>query len=277
MAETASQIGTVPAQQIIDGADTGLFQRRLGGGANSPDDANRFLFQKSFRLPPPDDGKTARFIQIRRNLRQKFVMRKTHRSGQAQFGFHIADKACEEDGRGCAVEAGGAGEVEERFVQAEGFDSGRQPFHHRPDGTGSFHVGGEAGFHDHGLRAEFQGLKHRHGGSHAGDAGDVAAGGNDAAGAAADDDGQVAEGGVVAFLDARVEGVAIHVGDGKLGQFGVGKQSRAPAGGAPAGGGFEYGEAIAAEGGHDFWECRGFWGPRERVCYGGRYHAWDGG
>ena len=37
------------------------------------------------------------------------------------------------------------------------------------------------------------------------------------------------------------------MGDGKLGEFGVGNQSRAPAGGAPLGGGIELGKAVAAE------------------------------
>ena len=54
------------------------------------------------------------------------------------------------------------------------------------------------------------------------DAGDVAAGGNDAAFAAAYYDGFVADIGVVAFFDAGVEGIAIHVGGGQFEQFGVG-------------------------------------------------------
>ena len=54
------------------------------------------------------------------------------------------------------------------------------------------------------------------------DAGDVAAGGNDAAFAAADYDWLVADIRVVAFFDAGVEGIAIHVGGGEIEEFWVG-------------------------------------------------------
>ena len=132
-------------------------------------------------------------------------------SSSIRFG-----QAGEHHGGGRAVQARGAGEVEERLVQREGLDGGGQIFHHGADlARDGFDVDRHAGLHDHGLGAELQGLEHRHGGADALDAGDVAAGGDDAARAAADDHGLVAQGGVVALFDAGIEGVAIHVGDGE--------------------------------------------------------------
>ena len=89
------------------------------------------------------------------------------------------------------MQAFGSGQVEEGLIEGQRFDGGGEGFHHGPDRAGSLDVGGEAGFYDHGGGAEFQGLKHRHRGPHAGNAGDVAAGGNDPPGAAADDHGVI--------------------------------------------------------------------------------------
>ena len=161
-------------------------------------------------------------------------------------------------GGALAVQALRSGEVEERLVEGEGFDDRGEAVHHRADRAAGLDVGGEAGVHDLGVGAEFQGLEHRHGGSHALDAGEVAGGGDDAAAAAADDDGAVAEGGVVALLDAREEGVAIHVGDGEAVQLGVVESARRAAGGAAAAA-FELGQAVTAEGWHD---RRISWGVR---------------
>ncbi len=100
-------------------------------------------------------------------------------------------------------------------------------FHQGADGAACFDIGGEAGFDDDGLGAQFQGLKHRHGGADAVDAGEVAAGGDDPPGAAADDDGLVPQGRIVALFDAGIKGVAVHVGDGEGFKLGMGKQTGA--------------------------------------------------
>jgi hypothetical protein len=96
------------------------------------------------------------------------------------------------------------------------------------------------------LRAELQRLEHGHGAAHAGHAGDVAGGGDNAAVAAADDDGVVGELRPVAFFDAGVEGVAVDMGDGEGEELGVAQGAGAAARGAN-GAGRGGVEAIPAE------------------------------
>ena len=81
------------------------------------------------------------------------------------------------------------------------------------------------------------------------DACDVAAGGNDAAVAVADDDWLVADIGVVALFYAGVEGVAIHVGGGEVEEFGMRQQAGAAAFWTAAGG-FDFNQAVSADRGH---------------------------
>ena len=69
------------------------------------------------------------------------------------------------------------------------------------------------------MRAQGQRLEHRHGGAHAVEARHIAAGGDHAALAAADDHRQVGEPGIVALLDAGIEGVAVDMGDRQRIQF----------------------------------------------------------
>src|SRR5690606_33485184 len=68
--------------------------------------------------------------------------------------------------------------------------------------------------------------------------------------AAADDQGMVAQLWIVALFDRSIEGVAIHMGDGKAVELGVRQHTRRPASGAtlPCRKG---GQTIAAKGGHD--------------------------
>ena len=82
------------------------------------------------------------------------------------------------------------------------------------------------------------------------DAGDVAGGGDDAAVAAAYYDGFIADIRVVAFFDAGVEGIAIHVGSGQIEEFGMRQQAGAVAFWATAGG-FDFNQAITADSGHN--------------------------
>ena len=77
------------------------------------------------------------------------------------------------------------------------------------------------------------------------DAGDVTAGGNDAAFAAADYYGVVADIGVVALFDAGVESIAIHVGGGQVEEFGMRQQTWAAAFWTAAGG-FDFNQTITA-------------------------------
>ena len=108
----------------------------------------------------------------------------------------------------------GAFEIDESLVQTERFDGGGEGVHEFADIAGNGGVDIHAAAHDHCFGAEFHGLEHGHGGADAVDAGDVATGGHDAAFAAAYYYWLVADIGVVAFFDAGVEGIAIHVGSG---------------------------------------------------------------
>ncbi len=112
------------------------------------------------------------------------------------------------------------------------------------DGDIFLHVGPD----HHRVGAGFQRLEHRHGRAHAERAGDVAGGGDDAALAAADDDRLVGEGGIVAFLDGGVEGVAVDMGDGKHVALGMTDKARAAADAAAArGGAGRLDETVAAK------------------------------
>ena len=67
--------------------------------------------------------------------------------------------------------------------------------------------------------------------------------------AAADDDGLVADIGVIAFFYTGIKGIAIHVGDGKGGEFRVGQHARRAAGGtSPCG--FKTFQTITAKSRH---------------------------
>ena len=230
LAKARGQIHAVPAQKVTDGADARLFQRGLHCRAHAPENAHRSGAQKGFGLGRADDGKAARFVEIGGDFGQKLVVREADRAGDAQFLLHPLGEAGEQDGRRRAVQAGGAGEIQKRLIQREGFDGGSQILHHRADGAADLDIAGHAGFDDHRFGAEFERLKHRHRRAHAMDAGDVAAGGDDATGAAADDQWLVGKAGIVALFDRGVEGIAIHMGDGEAEQIGVRQQARAATG-----------------------------------------------
>jgi hypothetical protein len=181
-AEAGAKVGAVPAQEVGDGADACLFQRGLGRGADAPDDADGLGFRKASVSALADHREAAGLVEVGGDLGEELVVRQADGAGEAQFILHPFGQPGQQDGGGCAVQAGGAGEVEEGLVQREGFDGGGQLLHHRADGAGGFGVGGQAGFDDHRLGAELQGLEHRHGRADALDAGDVAAGRDDAAG-----------------------------------------------------------------------------------------------
>ena len=175
-------------------------------------------------------------------------MGQTDGGGDANFCFDAADQAGELGGGGFAVQTFGAGEVEERFIEAERFDDGGELEEQVLDLARDLDIGGHAGFDDDGVGAELEGLEHRHGGADALDAGDVAAGGDDTALAAADDDGVIGEVGIVALLDAGIEGIAIDMGDGEAVKLGVVEEAGGAADVAAAGADGRPGQAISTKG-----------------------------
>jgi hypothetical protein len=104
--------------------------------------------------------------------------------------------------------------------------------------------------HHLGMRAQPPRFEHRHRRAHAEGARDIAGGGDHAAMAAADDHRLVAQRGIVALLDRRIEGVAIHMGDGEPHQLGVPHEPRRPAGGAARAAFGDIGKTVAAEAAH---------------------------
>ena len=103
-----------------------------------------------------------------------------------------------------------------------------------------------------GMGAQPPRLEHRHRRAHPEGARDIAGGGDDAAMAAADDDGLVAQRGIVALLDRRIEGVAVHMRDGEPGELWMAGKPRRAAGGAARARGRDIGKTVAAEAAHRF-------------------------
>ena len=119
------------------------------------------------------------------------------------------------------MQALGAGKVEKGLVDRERFDQRRQFLHQLADLAADLGVFGHVGRQDDRFGTGGQRLEHRHGRADAANAGDIAAGRDDAALAAADDQRLVAQGGIVALFDGGIEGIAIEMGDRERVQFGM--------------------------------------------------------
>ena len=141
----------------------------------------------------------------------------------------------------------GARQIEKRLVDRERLDQRRQRLHraaHLAADADIFrHVGSD---HD-GNRTQRQRLEHRHRRAHAIGPRDVAGGRDDAALAAADDDGLVGQIGIVAFLDSRVKRIAVDMGERQRCQCVMANQARRSAGQAAFGSEGLIGQAVAAE------------------------------
>jgi len=246
--ETRGEVFAVAVEEITDGAQTGLFKAGLHGGANAPDDLDGLGPEECGGVRLAQDREAARLVEIGGDLGEELVVGQTDGGGNADFGLDAADQAGKLGGGGLAVEPLGASEIEKGFVEAERFDDRGEALHQRFDLAGDVHIGAHPGGDDDGVGAQLEGLKHRHGGTHALNAGNVAAGGDDPALAAADDDGVIGEGGIVAFLDAGIEGIAIDMGDGEGVEFGVMEEARGAAEVAAAGPERGPGQAVATEG-----------------------------
>jgi len=212
-----------------------------------------FEARKDIGLLATDDGEAARLVEIGGDLGEELVVGEADGNGDADFVLDALCEAAHADGGACVMQPLGAGEIEKGLVDGDGFDKRRQVAHQRADIARDACIFCHVGFHDDGFRAGGERLEHGHGGAHAADARDVAAGGDDAARAAADDEGLVAKLRIVALLDGGIEGVAIHVGDGKRVKLGMEEKAR-PAAGRATLRALRHGrEAVAAEalrGGH---------------------------
>ena len=148
---------------------------------------------------------------------------------------------------GAPCSACGAGQVQHGLVDRQRLHERRQVLHQGADVPGGGGVFRHVGADDLGIRAGLQRLPHRHGAADAMHAGDVAGRRDDAAHAAADDDGAAGQLRPVALLHAGEEGVAVHVGNGEGEQLGMAHDPAGAAGGAGWAG--RRRTAIAAEAG----------------------------
>ena len=144
-------------------------------------------------------------------------------------------EAGQHDGGGGAVQRLGARQVQHRLVDRQRLHQRRQFVHQRAHLAGGGGVFFEVRLDDDRVGAGLQRLEHRHGAFHAVYTGDIAGGGDHAAGAAADDHRARLQLRPVAFLDAGVERVAVDMGDGQPQQGAVMHQRAAARRAAVAG------------------------------------------
>ena len=195
-----------------------------------------------------EDGEAARLVAAGGDLGEQPVRREADRDGDPDLRLDAVGEAGEDGGGGRFVQGGGAAEVHDGFVDRERLHEGGEFAHEGAHVAGGGGVFGEVGADDDGVGAEFERLEHGLRAVDAVEAGDVAGGADDAAGAAADDHRQAREFRAVALLDAGEEGVAVDVGDGEVEQVGMRDD---PAGAAErARLRRHFATAIAAEGGH---------------------------
>lgn len=217
-----------------------------GGATDPPDDSHRLFRQEIGGFRAADDGEAAGFVEFGCHLGEELVVREPDGDGEVELALDAPLEPGEQDrGRG-PVQAFGAGEIEEGFIERERFDEGGKLGHHRADLARDLDVMGHAGFDHDGFGAASAGLEHRHGGPDPAGAGEVAGGGDHAALAAADDERHIRKLRIVPLFDRSVERVAIHVRNGEVAEFRVAEDARTAALRAPAGLG-PFGEAISAE------------------------------
>ena len=247
----------IPAQQVFEGADARALQRVLTGLSDAPDHPHRPWPEKLLRLGLADHREAMRLVEIRGDLGEELVVAEADRAGHAQLVLHPLHEPRQHHRRWRTVQALGSGQVEKRLVERQRLDRRGQLFHEAADLFRRLGIERHARLQHHRVGAEVERLEHRHGRPHAADAGHVAGGRHDAAPATADDHRLVGELGVFAFLDAGIEGVAIHVGDREAAQLVMAHDPWPPAGGA-AGAALEFGETVTTKRRHG-WSIAAEW------------------
>src|SRR5690606_1249320 len=123
----------LPPGEIVEAADAGGLQRRLPGRPDAPDHPDRLARQESRRIAPPDYREAARLVEVGGDLGEELVVRQADRAREPQLSLHPIEEPREKYRRRRPVQTLGAGEVEERLVERQGFDDGGEFIHHRPD------------------------------------------------------------------------------------------------------------------------------------------------
>ena len=198
-------------------------------------------------LGPADHGEATRLVQVGGDLGQELVVAEADGDGDGELVLHPPREPRERRRRARPVKRFGAREVHEGLVDGEWLHQRRTRQHQRADLATHRRVLLHVGPDDGRLGAGLERLEHGHGGAHAVGPGDIAAGGDHAPVAPADDHGAVAQLRPVALLDGGVEGVAVEMGDGEAVKLRVAQDARRPAGRAGAGTGVRPMAAIAAE------------------------------
>ncbi len=222
--------------------------RASSGLANAPDQRNRLAGQKGLGVTTAEHAVAVRLVQVGGDLGERLVVAKP--DGDRQV-FLLLDALRERRQGACrwaAMQRLGSGEIEEGLVDRERLDQRRGLQHELADVPADGAVLAHLRLDHHGVRAELQGLEHRHGRAHAIEARDVAGGRDDAPPAAADDHRLVLQLRPVALLHRGVEGIAVDMSNRERAQFGMAQEAPASALTAARTGSWVQAQAVAAEG-----------------------------
>ncbi len=111
------QVLAITARDIGNRPDPVSLQRLAHSGANAPDNPDLLLLQKIKRLNLTDHRHTSRLIQVRRDLGQKLVVRKSDGTGNPQFLLHLLYQPRHLHHGWGTIQAFGSGQIQKRFVQ----------------------------------------------------------------------------------------------------------------------------------------------------------------
>ena len=123
----------VAGAQVGDGADALGLERAHGGAADAPDDRDRLAGEEVGGLGAADQREAARLVEVGGDLGEELVVGEADRDGEAELALDAGLQAGEQDRRRGAVQALGAGEVEEGLVERERLDQRGELEHHRAD------------------------------------------------------------------------------------------------------------------------------------------------
>jgi hypothetical protein len=191
------------------------------GFANPVNQSDRLRPQKIARFRSSDHGKPARLVEIGGNLGEELVAGEANGDGDADLIFNAPSEAYQCFRRWSAMHSPGPRQIQKSLVDRKRLDQGRRREHQLAHVFAGLAVLRHVWRDHHRIGTKLQRLEHRHCRTDAGETGDVAAGRDHPAMAAADDHRAIPQAWIVAFLDGGVERIAIDMRDRKEVQFGV--------------------------------------------------------
>ena len=192
---------------------------RLQRRACAADHADWLVAQERDSLRRTDHREAAWLVQLARELGEELVAGEADGNRDADLVFDPLRQRGHCLRRATAMQLFGARKIEIGLVERQWLDQRRQVAHHRSDALALGDIFRHLRLDHRRMWTKLQRLEHRHRRAHAVDAGDIAAGRDHPALAAADDHGLVGQRRIVALLDRRVKRVAIQMCDGELVQF----------------------------------------------------------